>query len=64
MSKQRPFTPEEIAEVRRLVRKCFTGRGSFDDMDRCTELMAISPEEYSTIGDEVRGKERDLLRSM
>lgn len=59
----RPFTENEIAEVRRLVVKCFTGKGDAADMDRCNELWRLSPKEYCQLADAARDAERKRLRS-
>lgn len=60
----RPFTAEEINELRALTLRCFIGRPRLGDFQRAQQLFAISPEEYKAIGEEVREEERNRLRSM
>lgn len=57
------FSAEEREEVRRLVRKCFKGKGTEADSRRCDQLRLKSPAEYTLLASTVRAEVRDEMRS-
>ena len=56
------FTHEEIAELQRLVRRCFKGRPEPGDDDRTTELWNKNPDEYRKLAEQVRKDVRQSMR--
>lgn len=57
----RAFTDEEVRDLKQVVRRCFTGRGSDADTARAEELRGINPPQYSELSEAVRAEERALV---